>query len=332
MKTIRTRCARHIYPSVRRVICGGLLATSGCLTARALLAPVPQPAHSATLALWLVTGMVFAMLSAWEQPWRTWSWLALFCFPWVLIGTPFQLGLVAGTLILGGMAAWWWSGPPFELAKLLHLHTHIQQFIRAKWHSVVTAHSSPSDAAAITHNPLALSTTAQPRRAHNFAAEVTHVSSAQPATEVSELEPTISSAGCEHSTHAVPIAPHVPASPPPFNPTGNQSEEPDWHQVCWYRNTRDVVSYEGYFRLEFGIGVKEQIHHVAFCPALPGPPMVDFETAEPGAWEIEATGVYSWGMRVLVRRRSSVHIPQTVVVQFWAGCSLSQPQRTEHAA
>ncbi len=126
-----------------------------------------------------------------------------------------------------------------------------------------------------------------------------------------------------------------PASPAPRGP-GDSVESPEdgspaWADACERAESSDVVqqltrtksadgpeTIVGWLRLPLAAGQRSGVLHVAFCPPLEGPPIIEFEQVEGPPARIKLAQAYAYGARFDVKLTRPADDEGDLVVQFSA--------------
>ncbi len=93
------------------------------------------------------------------------------------------------------------------------------------------------------------------------------------------------------------------------------------------RDEPDGEAIEGTVRVHFASGQREAVVHVTFCPPLPSPPDVELECIDGDEWQLKPEVALPYGLRIQVRRSTSVTFEQSGRVAY-----LATSQRPARAA
>lgn len=242
------------------------------------------------MVVWTCGGIA---LSRWICPWHasrtmsllSWGVGALFACVWWPVATPAQLALLTGMVLLD--AAWRGLGCGFVLP--------------GKQPGLSSARILARGAAA-----------------RSEAAVAPVDGSDTPKLPLSEPQPT--EAPETGTVAAQDVEDAAAKGDEQLAVTGSFADERSEQTTQWFlrRVEDDLEVCEGELRVEFGAGIREVTLHVAFCPPLPTMPQVDFEDVDGRGWQVQASAVYPYGIRLSVRRSGRELAEECGRVAYWA--------------
>lgn len=250
----------------------------------------PNPLETAWLVAWTCGGIA---LSRWTCPWHasgtitliSWGVGALFGCVWWPVATPAQRVLLTGMVLLDAALRGLALG---FVVSTRQLGLSSAAIVEGNPASKLGMAVVPADDSATS----TLSATApQP--------DEDHCAGAAPAEDVGLAADT----GDEYLTV-----------------TGVLADDRSEQTTQWLlrRVEDDLEVCEGELRVEFGAGIREVTLHVAFCPPLPTMPRVDFDDVDGRGWQVQATAVYPYGIRLSVRRSGRELAEECGRVAYWA--------------
>ena len=89
-------------------------------------------------------------------------------------------------------------------------------------------------------------------------------------------------------------------------------------QTLKYQQMEGGLSVEGWLRVDFAVGQRTAVVHVAFCPAFLQPPAVETEFEDGPECEIRPSLVIPWGVKWEVKLDQAAAKPSTVRFAFQA--------------